>query len=71
MKKQCVVIRFSGKTIYVAQVVDLESKDIFELTQVANDNLNQIINKESSTKTALLERIKNLEKEIKILKGEE
>lgn len=71
MKKQCVVIRFSGKTIYVAQVVDLDSKDLFALTKEANDNLKKIIDEDIATRSLLIKKIENLEKEIKVLKGEE
>lgn len=71
MKKQCIIIEFKGKPIYVAQITELETKELFELQKECEKNREQIIKVCGDTIDELDLSVRQIKQDIKILKGED
>lgn len=71
MKKQCIIIRFKDKPIYVAQIVELETKELFALQRECEKNRKEIVDELSHWGNIVDESINKLEKDVKHLKGED
>lgn len=70
-KYKVVVIRSHLKPVFVAQVIEMDKKDLFELVEEAKQNAEQLEGEYSHIINRLIDRIENLEKEVKHLKGED
>ena len=64
MNKQYIEVVYKGESIAVIHVCECSPQDFIKKQREANANFSRLVN-------GLLERIDNLEKEVKILKGEE
>ena len=71
MKHPCIVIRYKGKPIYIAQIEELESKEIFALQRECEKNKKEIVDELSRWGNIVDESIDKLEKDVKHLKGED
>ena len=71
MKKQCIIIEIKGKPIYVAQITELETKELFELQKECEKNQEQIIKACGDTIDELDLSVRRIKQDIKILKGED
>lgn len=69
--KKVIVINYKDKPIYVSEIKDISSHEYLVIEKECQENFIEFLNKHEEDKLALLERIAELEKEVKVLKGEE
>ena len=72
--KKTALIKYKGKPIFVAPVVDLELKDFVSKQKEAERYLDEVLKFKESHDQKLLElekEVAELKKEIRILKGED
>lgn len=71
MKKRTVIIYHKKKPLYVCEIKELESIDFLAIKKESETNLSGLITFYQNKEKALIERIEKLEKDVKVLKGEE
>lgn len=71
LSKKAIIVHYQGKPIAIFHVQDCNSHDFLVLEKECKQNLYELLDSFETEKVALLERVENLEKEIKILKGED
>lgn len=72
MKKKCIIIYSqSHEPIYIAEVKELEPLQFIEKRNECDSNLRNLLTRYFREKDALIEKIVELEHQIKVLKGEE
>jgi len=64
MNKHYIEIVYNGEIVIVTPIQECSPQDFIKKQKEANTNFSRLVN-------GLLEKINNLEKEVKILKGEE
>lgn len=72
--KKTALIKYKGKPVFVAPVVDLELKDFVSKQKEAERYLDEVLSFKEAHDQKLLElekEVAELKKEIKILKGED
>lgn len=72
--KKTALIKYKGKPIFVAPVVDLELKDFVSKQKEAEKYLDEVLKFKEANDKKLLElekEVAELKKEIRILKGED
>ena len=71
INRKAVVIRYDGKPIYVAQVLEFSSDDLLKATKEAQQNLLELEGNRAHIINLLIDKVEKLEKEIAHLKGED
>ena len=70
-KLKVVIVRKDLKPIFVAQVIELGTDEVFRLSKEAQGNLLAIEGEYCHVINKLVDRVEKLEKEVKHLKGED
>lgn len=71
VKTKAIIIYVEGKPIYIARVKELSAREFVELKTQCESNLKELDALSEQAKQSLLNRVAELEHEVKILKGEE
>lgn len=71
MEQKYLIIYFRGKPIVVRPLTSLDGQAFIEIKKEADKNLTTLFEEYDAKQTELLNKIQILEKEIKLLKGEE
>lgn len=69
--KKYVEIVYDGKPIFVANIIEGDTRQYLDARKIANANLTKLVNDYDTKIKELTGKVESLAKEVKILKGEE